>query len=169
MISCDKGIGLLNGTPWELMADAQVMMVSLHESFVEKAGTEFANRLMNELIKNIKDELNLSGGAIMTKSAKLGIVKTIIVSVLILASAVTIIGDGDTWTPALAIAMILLLWGESKLNGEYRAEKRAKKRAEKARQKNARRTAIHTSKVAPFIKLTKPIIHEGERSCQCDV
>ena len=94
----------------------------------------------------------------ISKKEKLRAIRVLIWSVFIVATAVTINSVG--WTPVLAIIMGLLLLGEHKLNGEYRAKKRAKK----ARQKNARRSAIHTSKVIPINKLSNNKVTENRRA-----
>lgn len=76
----------------------------------------------------------------MKKRAKLKLVKTLLTAILILSIAVTIIGDGDTWTPLMALFMWGLLYGERKINANYYEGK-----------KNARRVRPRTSsKITPF-------------------
>jgi len=89
----------------------------------------------------------------MKKKIKLGLIKTFLMAILILSIAVTIIGDGDTWTPLMTLFAGGLLYGERKINAGYYERK-----------KNARSAGTHTSnKVLPFSKLPKTIIQSEKR------
>lgn len=96
----------------------------------------------------------------MKKMKSLNLARKIIFSVFLVATAITIAGDGNNWTPLMALATGFMLYGERRLNGEYRAEYKAWKKE----QKNARRSAIRTSKVIHFGKLTTNKISEKRRA-----
>ena len=82
----------------------------------------------------------------MKRNEKLKLIKRFVLAIFILSTAVTITGDGESWTAILALMTGGYLSAYAYANANHK-------------QKNARSAGTHTSnKVLPFSKITNNII-----------